>query len=263
MGPATFRRGVVLTKLGRRPNPFPLVKLPYHRLVCPWTLGAIPHEIGHNLQSDLGLWRKVPAQIDKELAGAGAPATIRRVWGRWHKEIFADLIGVLLIGPAFVGSLMDVVAKSPEQTSAFKPAGVHPTPFLRVLMNVELLRRIGFADEAEAYRRAWLTIYPPALARNLPTTLAQRFPEDVATVISAIVFTPYRALGGKRLADVIAFRPQDQLVATEAAGRLASEHDPGIVPERFLIPAARIAFDGGFAPPDTIARNFYAALGRR
>jgi hypothetical protein len=54
-GPATFRRGVAMRKLLSLPNPFPLVKLPYSRLVTPWTLGAIPHEIGHNLQSDLSL----------------------------------------------------------------------------------------------------------------------------------------------------------------------------------------------------------------
>src|SRR5688572_18822167 len=36
--PATFRRGIVMRRLGRLPNPFPLVQLPYHRLVNPWTL---------------------------------------------------------------------------------------------------------------------------------------------------------------------------------------------------------------------------------
>ena len=60
-GPATYRRGVKLTKLGKRANPFPLVKLPYHRLVNPWSLGAVPHEIGHNLQKICrsGRWRRL------------------------------------------------------------------------------------------------------------------------------------------------------------------------------------------------------------
>lgn len=34
-GPATFRRGVKLTMLGHRANPFPLVKVPRHRLINP------------------------------------------------------------------------------------------------------------------------------------------------------------------------------------------------------------------------------------
>ena len=49
----------------------------------------------------------------------------------------------------------------------------------------------------------------------------------------------------------------------EAAHRLALGRDPGIVPERFLIPAARLALDGKLAAPGTITRHFYDALGRR
>ena len=48
-----------------------------------------------------------------------------------------------------------------------------------------------------------------------------------------------------------------------AARRLAAGIDPGIAPERFLIAAARIAFDRRLAPPGEIARHFYDALGRR
>ena len=61
--PATFRRGIPLTRLGKQINPFPLIQLPYHRLVNPWTLGAVLHEVSHNLQSDLGLNRIVPRNI--------------------------------------------------------------------------------------------------------------------------------------------------------------------------------------------------------
>ena len=53
--PATFRRNLPLRRLGRQLNPFPLIQLPYHRLVNPWTLGAVLHEVSHNLQNDLGL----------------------------------------------------------------------------------------------------------------------------------------------------------------------------------------------------------------
>jgi hypothetical protein len=49
----------------------------------------------------------------------------------------------------------------------------------------------------------------------------------------------------------------------EAAGRLASGTDPGIIPERFLIGAARWAVDRKLARPGVIARNFYESLGRR
>ena len=46
----------------------------------------------------------------------------------------------------------------------------------------------------------------------------------------------------------------------EAAGRLAKGIDPGVVPERFLIGAVRVAVDRGLATPETAMRNFYSAL---
>src|SRR6185369_15564450 len=100
--PATFRRGIPLRRLGRQLNPFPLIQLPYHRLVNPWALGAILHEVCHNLQNDLGLARAVPRAIARRLLAAGLGRSVAAVWTRWNREIFADLGGLLLGGPAVV-----------------------------------------------------------------------------------------------------------------------------------------------------------------
>ena len=74
--PATFRRGIPLRRLGRQLNPFPLVQLPYHRLVNPWTLGAVLHEVSHNLQSDLGLNKAVPVAIGRRLLEEDCPPAV-------------------------------------------------------------------------------------------------------------------------------------------------------------------------------------------
>ena len=72
--PATFRRGVPLKRLGKQLNPFPLIQLPYHRLINPWTLGAVLHEVSHNLQNDLGLAKDVPRKVGLQLvARRGQP----------------------------------------------------------------------------------------------------------------------------------------------------------------------------------------------
>jgi len=263
IGPATYRRGVTMARIGRLPNPFPLIKLPYHRMATPWTLGALPHEVGHNLQSDLGLWLAVPRALVMRFTQHGLPRQVRMVWVRWCKEIWADLIGVLLIGPSYIGSLMDVVGRNVPETMAFSPRGVHPIPWLRVLINLELLQRMGFEQEARAYRAAWLSLYPPSSARQIPPFLRESFARAVKLCVDTVAFTPYPQLGGKTLQQVIAFRPQDQQVAIEAARRLGKGTDPGINPERFLIAAARIAFDRRYATPSRITQNFYMALGRR
>jgi hypothetical protein len=261
--PATFRRGVVLTRLGKRRNPFPIIKLPYHRLINPWSLGAIHHEVSHNLQTDLGLWDDMSRHIVLNLRRAGIAEAVARVWGRWHKEIWADLCGLLLGGPALVTSLIGVVARSPQATMSFSAGGVHPTPYLRVLINLELLRRMGFPKEADSFHRLWQRLYPGPQRSNIPQPIRVSFAQANRLVVETICFQPYRQLGNKRLVDVVHFRPTHQAMVAEAAQRIAAGVDPGIIPARFLVGAARWALARRLAPPEKITRDFYQALAGR
>lgn len=258
--PSTYRRGVVLTKLGKRKNPFPIVKLPYHRLVNPWSLGAIHHEVSHNLQNDLDLWQEVPRRLLTGLRRDGIPPVAAAAWSRWHKEIWADLCGLLLGGPANVTSLMGVVSKSPRATLAYSAEAVHPVPYLRVLINLELLRRMGFPREAESFRQVWERMYPSAGKSNIPREILTTFPKTSRRVVEIMCLEPYPQLGDKSLMEVVHFRPAHQQMVAEAAQRLAAGTDPGIIPSRFLVGATRWALSRNLAPPDRIARNFYQAV---
>ncbi len=261
-GPATFRRGIYLRKLGLR-NPFPLVQLPYHRLVNPWTLGAILHELSHNFQSDLGLNKAIPRAIANSLLQAGFPDSVVRTWVRWNRETFADMNGLLLGGPAIVASLMDVVGRSPRTVTMYLPRGPHPTPRLRTLLSTKLLRRMGFGEAASQYERTWERIYPGKDRGNIPNSIWKSFPEAADVVIDTICYKPYVELGNKSLASISGFAGRHQQMIEEAAGRLARGNDPGVVPARFLIGAARLALDRKLAKPEAIASNFYNELARR
>jgi hypothetical protein len=261
--PATFRRGIPLRRLGRQLNPFPLIQLPYHRLINPWTLGAVLHEVSHNLQDDLGLARAVPRAIALRLLRAGCGRLVASVWTRWNRELFADLSGLLQGGPAVVGSLFDVVGRSPESVLTYAPTGVHPTPYLRALLSIELLRRMGFVAEAAQYRRAWQRLYPNPRAGTLPPPLLDCAPDALALVVDTVCFRPFPALGNKSLAQAIPFGAKEQTMVEEAARRLAAGTDPGIVPARFLIGATRFALENRLARPGVIATNFYQELARR
>ena len=158
---------------------------------------------------------------------------------------------------------MDVVGRSPDTVLNYNPRGPHPTPYLRMFISIELLRRIGFADEAEHYRRAWTRIYPNAHAGTIPKAILESFAEASALAVDSMCFRPYPSLGSKSLAQVIQFQPKDQQMVAEAARRLAAGTDPGIVPERFLIGAARLALNRRLARPGVITVNFYQELARR
>jgi hypothetical protein len=261
--PSTIRRGIPVKKLGKQLNPFPLVQLPYHRLVNPWTLGAVMHEVSHNLQSDLGLSKAVPRSIALRLLDAGIPQSVASVWTRWNRETFADLSALLLGGPEVVGSLMDVLGLAPRAVLAFSPDGVHPTPYLRTLISAELLRRMGFATEADQYARAWTRVYANPRSGTIPSAVLETFPKACSLVVDTICYRPYASLGKKSLSQVIRFERKDQEMINEAARRLSAGVDPGIIPSRFLIGAARVALNRRLARPGVITTNFYKELAGR
>jgi len=262
-GPQTFRRGVRLRKLGQQQNLFPLIQLPYHRLVNPWTLGAVLHEVMHNLQSDLGLSITVPRRIARQLLKEDLGAGVAAVWTRWNREIFADLGALLLGGPGVVASLLDVLARSPEIVYYFHSRGVHPTPLLRPLLSTELLKRMGFTQEAERYRHAWFRIYNNPKSGSFPPVILKTAAKAIRLIVDAVCYQPYAELGNKSLAQVLPFEQKEQRMIEEAAGRLAQGTDPGVVPERFLIGAARFALDNRLARAEAIKENFYKDLTRR
>ena len=261
--PATIRRGIRMRRLGKQLNPFPLVQLPYHRLVNPWTLGAVMHEVSHNLQSDLGLNKDVPRQVGLRLLEADLGRFVSSVWVRWNREMFADMSALLLGGPEVVGSLMDVIGRAPAAVFGFNPRGPHPTPYLRLLISAEMLRRMGFEKEAEQYSRAWTRIYPNPRSGSIPRKVLATFPKACTLAVDTMCFRPFRSLGNKSLSQVIRFEKKDKAMIEESAKRIAAGVDPGIIPERFLIGAARIALDRRLARPGVITENFYSELVRR
>jgi len=262
--PATFRRGVPLRRLRHNPNLFPLIMLPQHRLDNVWALSSVLHEVSHNLQADLGLWEEIPARIFARLTGEGKLAPqIAQVWARWHKEMMADMFALVLGGPAAVESLMDVVARAPSFTLRYNALGVHPTPFLRVLINLVLLRRMGFARMADDLQQVWRRLYPRVTPEDIPPPVMQSFAPAAELAVDTMVFQSYRQFAGKSLAQVVEFGPRQMQMIAQAGGRLAAGQDPGTVPLRFMIGAARFALDQRLAPPQAINDNFYRILGRR
>src|SRR5262249_15468317 len=150
--------------------------------------------------NDLGLARAVPVNIARRLLAHGAGQAVAMTWVRWNRELFADLSGLLLGGPEVVGSLMDVVARSPESVLSFDPNGVHPTPYFRALLSIELLRRMGFDAEAAGYRRLWLRMYPNPRAGTLPARMLATFRDASALVVDTVCYRPFPELGNTSLA---------------------------------------------------------------
>jgi hypothetical protein len=158
---------------------------------------------------------------------------------------------------------MDVVGRTPASTLRYSPIGVHPTPYLRVLINLVLLRRIGFDQMASDLKRVWLRLYPRLSDGNIPGHMLTTFQPASELAVDTMVFQPYRQFAGKSLAQLANFGPREIALIEQAGRRLAAGQDPGTVPVRFMVSAARFALDNRLATPQAITDNFYRTLGRR
>lgn len=263
LGPRTYRRAVPLTRLRRHPNLFPLVVLPQHRLDAVHAMSSVLHEVSHNLQADLGVWEPMPGRIARALLAAGVPGPVAGTWAGWHKEITADLLALLLGGPAAVESLMDVVARSRGVTTTFAPGTAHPTPYLRVLISCELLRRLGLAARAHTVATVWRRLYPGVGDSDIPGAVLRTFSPAAESVVDTIAFRPHPELGGRSFAQLLPAGPSQAAQIRWAGRQLANGRAPLGVPPRLLIGAARHAVEHRLADPQTVTDNFYLALGRR
>lgn len=262
--PATYRRDVPLARLRYNKNLFPLIMLPQHRLENVWALSSVLHEVSHNLQYDLGLWEEMPVRIYQRLTQEGhISQNVAQVWARWHKEMMADMFALVLSGPSAVESLMDVVGRAPASTVKYSALGVHPTPYLRVLINLVALRRLGFEKMADDLRRIWQRLYHRLLPTDIPQEIRETFGRVSEIVVDTMVFQPYKQFANKSMAQTVKFGPREMAMVEQAGRRLAAGQNVGIVPARFMIGAARFALDNRLATPQAITDNFYRSLGRR
>lgn len=262
--PATMRRGVQLSRLLGEANPFPLIRIPWDR-DQPWQ-SVFLHEVAHNLQADLGIWQENRQAVLRRVLGRAHSAALASIYGRWHKEIFADLAAILLGGPAAAWGMADFLAHPQPRTTTYRPGGAHPTAYLRVYMLAEMMRRIGFPADATRLLRVWQGLYRVRTGHRIPAPLMNSAPRVIPEVVDEIAFQTRRNLAQRALADVIPFGRDDEEAIREGARELEQGGAPKL-PPRHLVSAAHYALERGRIPAPQLARQvteqLNAAPGRR
>jgi hypothetical protein len=262
--PATFRRGVMLRRLLGEHNPFPLVRIPYERVESPWGMGVVLHEVGHNLHSDLGIWEENRLAVQRRVLQVTGNTWLTRIWSRWHKEIFADLIALLLGGPAAAYSMAEFLAGPPPRVLGFRPLGVHPLAFLRSFILAQMLLRMGFQEDAHRLQGLWQRLYGSHATRGrVPPLLLTTAEKVIPQVVDEVAYQVRRGLAQRTLADVIRFTREDQQRILRAARELARGQLPADLPARFAVSASRYAFEQKLMEPVAISRTVLHGLARR
>ncbi|NBA94780.1 hypothetical protein [Pseudomonas sp. R5(2019)] len=255
--PATMRRGVQLGRLLGEANPFPLIRIPWDR-DQPWQ-SVFLHEVAHNLQADLGIWQENRSAVLRRVLGVSRDPFLGTVYGRWHKEIFADLSAVLLGGPAAAWGMAEFLAQPQPRTTTYRPGGAHPTAYLRIYLLAEMLRRMGFTRDAARLLRVWQSLYRISDGVRIPPALMSSAPRLIPDVVDEIAFQTRRNLAQRALVDIIAFSADDEARIQQGARALEAGQRIELAP-RHLVSAAYYALGRGNIAPQQLAQRVIAQL---
>lgn len=137
---------------------------------------AVAHEIAHDfLASTLGLEERLrqelgflpfhQAYLPIDFQRGFSDAEVRRVTGAWFEELFCDVFGTMMCGPAYVATMSELFAakEDPRETLVVgvDPDGrgydCHPPAHLRVRVGCAVLERAGFSRDATRLRKKWET----------------------------------------------------------------------------------------------------------
>jgi hypothetical protein len=250
--PATMRRGIQMNRLLGEPNPFPLIRIPWDR-DHPWQ-AVFLHEVAHNLQADLGIWQENRQAVLRRVLGEFRDPFLATVYGRWHKEIWADLAAICLGGPAAAWGMAEFLAHPQPRTMTYRPGGAHPTAYLRVKILSEMLRRLGFAREGARLDRVWSDLYRPRRGHRIPAPLIASATRVIPAVVDETMFQTRRNLAQRGVVDIIPFRREDQDAIRAGARRLAEgAADQVELAPRHLVSAASYALASGRIAPRRLA----------
>jgi hypothetical protein len=256
---ATTRRGKVLKRLLGEPIPFPVIRIPWDR-EHPWQATFL-HEVAHNLQADLGIWQENQQAVLTRTMQAGRDPGLARTYALWHKEIFADLAALLLGGPAAAWNLAEFLAHPVPRVLTFRPAAVHPTTYLRILILAEMLRRMGFTNEATQIGEVWRNLYDPSQSHRLPERLLASAPRIVPEIVDEIAYQTRRNLAHRALVDVIPFRREDEEAICASARLLVQGRiDQVQLAPRHLVSAASYALASGKVEPHRLSQQIIGRL---
>ena len=230
---------------------------------------ALAHEIGHDfhasvvgLDAELHFRSGLPhgGQLPAAEALVG-PADVRAAYGAWLPELFADLFGTLMLGAAYVTTMVwafadsknipRVLAALPKDPNAWQTYDEHPPAHLRVVLACRQLATMGFPGEARVLEDEWRHRHGMPDALLLPTRdkavlhVAEEPYVAFGAALTAYIYqTGFETLAGFSLRSMpgLDLGPREHQAAVEVRdvfldGRTASTSDP-----RCLIAGAVLAW---------------------
>jgi hypothetical protein len=226
--------------LGTSRLPIPVIEIPWDHVQNDWELMTLHHEVGHDLEADLKLRPMLATSLGQALAKNGVPDVRIQQWLAWQGEVFADLVGLQLGGPAFAEALMHLLLLPAEMVTTFDASDPHPTHYPRILMNAIYIPTMipGYqplADHGQEIAERWIAIY--GKQPNFDEVLG-----DFPTVYGAMMDTPFPQLKNKTVRELMPYTIADDKRIRDAVGYMQTGmNKPANLRPRHCISAARLA----------------------
>jgi hypothetical protein len=187
-----------------------------------WRWPAIAHEVAHDfyyslepLDRELRARLRLPHQVELPMSsGELDSAWLRQLFGAWLTEIFADVMGTLTLGPAYVETMRRAFRNpsSPQRTAAiFQDNALideHPPARLRLYMATRVLHHLGRHEEADKLWEQWEADHADVRLYYLPlggewVGLSDEALHSIAdSVIDVLIQSPWPELEGFHLRDI-------------------------------------------------------------
>jgi hypothetical protein len=233
--------------------PIPVVGLPPPGPAGPGALVLLGHEVGHHLLYDLAPGRRVLSDLGEAVQQSAVGREPAR-WRAWSQEIFADLVGLMALGPALITSLLRYELGT-EDTLFDRGRGRYPAPAVRLALLAEMSSRLGLPEDRtlrEIDLRAWVVARDDELE---PRRSAVR--DDMAQVPGIVTtLLDFRPGGSASLTQLLGFDGQVHAtggsIATKTEQLLRGQvfADFGLEEVRELTAAAALAWQTMLVRPD-------------
>jgi hypothetical protein len=226
--------------LGTSRLPIPVIEVPWDHVENTWEFLSLHHEVGHDLEADLKLRGPLAARLQDELGAAGVPEERSQTWLSWQGEVFADLVGLQLGGPAFAEGLMHLLLLPAAMVTTFDPEDPHPTPYPRILLNAAYIPTLisGYqplADHGAEIAARWTDIYG-----DQPQF--QEVINDLPVVFRVLMDTALPVLKNLTMRELMPYRQVDDLRIRNATGYMRTGMSkPAALRPRHVVSAARLA----------------------
>ena len=184
-------------------------------------------------------------------------ADLRSALGAWLEEMFADAFGVMMLGPAFVHTMIWAFAGTPQAVITCQPVmpegrfDEHPPAHLRVVLGCRLLAEMGYPTEARHLEASWRNRHGGPRQLWIPTrngrwqgVVEEPLVARAAAVVMAFYDDSFASLGDEPLRSIpgLDFGPREHHAAIDAATALLSRRTPVSRDARILIAGAVLAW---------------------